>query len=101
LPSRCNADACQRRLGATEDVRAACGIRRVLVPPHLYPDQPYDTWGNPVLPNGERLKGELFHDASVQKVLAQGRVLGLFTSPKAMRLGPVPEWLPCVLALPS
>ena len=47
------------------------------MPPHLYRDQPYDKWGNPVLPNGTRLRGELFDDASVQKVLAP--VLALFT----------------------
>jgi hypothetical protein len=31
------------------------------------------------LPNGTRLKGELFYDESVQKVLTQGSVLNLFT----------------------
>lgn len=72
--------ACETTELSVEDVRIACGIRQILVPPHLYPDQPYDKWGNPVLPNGERLKGELFYDASVQKILAEGQVLGLFTS---------------------
>jgi hypothetical protein len=71
--------ACETTEISVEEVRAACGIRRVLVPPHLYVDQPYDKWGNPVLPNGQRLKGELFFDASVQKILAQAGVLGQFT----------------------
>lgn len=70
---------CETTARSVEEVRAACGIRRTLIPPHLYPDQLYDKWGNPVLVNGQRLKGELFFDASVQKVLAQGGVLGLFT----------------------
>lgn len=60
-----------------EDVRRACGITRIVVPPHLYQDQPYDKWGNPVLSNGQRVRGELFFDESVQKVLA-GK-LHLFT----------------------
>ena len=50
---------------------------KVLVPPHLYPDQIYDKWANPILPNGRRMRGELFHDQSVQKVLAN--YLHLFT----------------------
>jgi RNA ligase-like protein len=63
-----------------DELRALCGIKRVLLPPHLYVDaeQPYDKWGNPILPNGQRLRGELFDDESVQKVLAP--VLHLFTS---------------------
>jgi len=45
------------------------GVTRLLLPPHLYTDAEYDKWGNVVLPNGQRLKGELFDDESVQKVL--------------------------------
>lgn len=70
---------CEQTIISVEAVREACGIRRIVVPPHLYPDQPYDKWGNPVLANGTRLKGEIFFDLSVQKILAQGGVLGLFT----------------------
>lgn len=50
-------------------IRAAIGVEDVLLPPHLYSDQEYDKWGNPILPNGQRLRGELFHDPSVQKIL--------------------------------
>jgi hypothetical protein len=71
---------CETTEISVEDVRYAAGITRIIVPPHLYPDQPYDKWGNPVLANGQRLKGELFFDESVQKVLAQGGALGLFTN---------------------
>jgi hypothetical protein len=70
---------CEQTVISVEDVRHACRITRVVVPPHLYADQPYDKWGNPVLPNGQRLRGELFFDGSVQKVLQQGGALGLFT----------------------
>lgn len=70
---------CETTEISVEDVRHACGITKIIVPPHLYDDQSYDKWGNPVLPNGQRLKGELFYDESVQKILAQGKVLDLFT----------------------
>jgi len=58
-------------------LREAIGIGPPLLPPHLYRDQDYDKWGNPIMPNGTRLKGDLFHDESAQKALAS--VLSLFT----------------------
>jgi len=61
-----------------EEVRAAAGIEHVVLPEHLAADQRYDKWGNPILDNGQRLRGELFDDESVQKVLAP--VLHLFTT---------------------
>lgn len=60
-----------------DEIRRAAGITKVILPPHLYHDQEYDKWGNPILSNGTRLKGDLFEDGSVQKILAP--VLGLFT----------------------
>lgn len=69
---------CETTEVSVEDVRYACGIKRIIVPEHLYADQPYDKWGNPILSNGNRLKGELFFDESVQKVLRRGRVIDLF-----------------------
>jgi hypothetical protein len=63
-----------------EEIRTAAGITQVVLPPHLYPDQAYDKWGNPLLPNGQRLRGELFDDGSVQKILAAGGVLSQFTT---------------------
>lgn len=56
----------------TQSLRDLAGIRTVLLPPHLYPDEVYDKWGNVILPSGARLKGELYEDPSVQKVLKQG-----------------------------
>ncbi len=60
------------------EIRTAAGITRVLLPPHLYEDASYDKWGNGLLPNGTRLRGELFGDESVQKILRQGKVLDQF-----------------------
>lgn len=61
-----------------EQIREWAGIKAIILPSHLYPDHRYDKWGNPILDNGMRMKGELFHDASVQKVLAG--VLDQFTN---------------------
>lgn len=69
--------ACERTDISVEQVREKCGITKVVIPDHLYEDQQYDKWGNIVLPNGQRLKGELFYDLSVQKIL--NGVLDLFT----------------------
>lgn len=71
---------CEQTVISVEEVRERCAITKPIIPPHLYNDEVYDKWGNIVLPNGTRLKGELFFDESVQKVLASGNVLGLFTS---------------------
>jgi hypothetical protein len=60
------------------DLRQRCGIDRVHLPEHLCAGESYDKWGNAILPNGQRLRGELFDDESVQKILAP--VLHLFTS---------------------
>lgn len=70
--------ACEMTTISVEDVRISCGITKPIIPPHLYSDQSYDKWGNPVLVNGRRLKGELFFDESVQKIMKQGGVLDLF-----------------------
>jgi hypothetical protein len=71
--------ACERTTISVEAVREAAKITRLVIPPHLYSDQPYDKWGNPLLANGQRLKGELFFDESVQKALSEGGALALFT----------------------
>lgn len=75
LCSECHLKAESTELSCGE-IREAVGIKDVVLPPHLYRDQPYDKWGNPVLPNGTRLKGELFEDESVQKIIKP--VLSLF-----------------------
>ncbi len=57
-------------------IRAAAGITRVVLPEHLYADTDYDKWGNVLMPDGTRIRGELFYDESVQRILAP--VLHLF-----------------------
>ena len=70
---------CEQTVISVEETRSACGITKKILPPHLYEDHIYDKWGNPILSNGTRLKGELFFDESVQKILSSGNVLSLFT----------------------
>lgn len=59
-------------------IREACGIEELCIPEHFYFDIEYDKWGNIIQPSGVRLKGDLFFDESVQKILKQGGVLDLF-----------------------
>jgi hypothetical protein len=61
-----------------EKIRELAGITKKCLPEHLYDDVEYDKWGNVILPNGQRMKGELFADESVQKVIKGS--LPLFTS---------------------
>lgn len=73
---------CEQTLISVEEVREAAGITRAILPPHLYRDQRYDKWGNPIQENGLRLRGELYDDESVQKVLgdlAAFHPSGIFT----------------------
>lgn len=70
---------CERTVIPLENVRHYAGITKIIVPDQFYPEQPIDKWGNYVLENGRRTKGELFFDESVQKVLRDGGVLDLFT----------------------
>lgn len=60
-----------------DEIRTKAGITKIIIPEHLYDDLNYDKWGNIILPTGERLRGELFDDLSVQKVIQP--VLGDFS----------------------
>jgi hypothetical protein len=63
-----------------DKIRELVGIKTIVLPQHLYEDVEYDKWGNEILRNGMRIKGELFNDESVQKVLNQGNILSQFTN---------------------
>lgn len=63
---------------SVETIRENIGIVAPAIPEHFYPDEQYDKWGNIMLGNGNRTKGELFWDESVQKILKDGDVLHLF-----------------------
>ncbi len=70
---------CETTQISVEDVRAAAKITRIVVPDQFYPEQPITKWGDYVLEDGRRTRGELFYDESVQKVLAKGGVLELYS----------------------
>jgi hypothetical protein len=81
---------CEQTNISVEEARAAAGITKIVLPSHLYDDQIYTKWGDVVLADGRRLKGPLFFDESVQKVLEQGNVLDLYSPytkyPRSMHL---------------
>ncbi len=61
-----------------EEIRESAGITETLLPEHFYKNNRYDKWSNIILPDGRRLKGELFFDSSVQKILKSGNILKEF-----------------------
>lgn len=64
---------------SVETLRQKAGIAHIVVPEHIYADEVIDKWGNTILPNGMRTKGEMFDEPSVQENLREGGVLDLFT----------------------
>lgn len=60
---------CESTHISTQQLRERCWINYAHLPPHMYDDLEYDKWGNIIQPSGIRLKGELFFDESVQKVI--------------------------------
>lgn len=61
-----------------DELREAAGITEVVLPDHFYSDEKYDHWGNIILPSGMRIKGELFGEDRVQKVLKEANLFGVF-----------------------
>lgn len=55
---------------SVEFIREKAKIKTKIMPPQFYDDDVIDKWGNYVLPNGQRFRGELFDDGSVQKIIA-------------------------------
>lgn len=70
---------CEMTTISVEEVRAAAGITRIVVPDQFYPEQPITKWGDYVLEDSRRTRGELYYDESVQKILERGGVLELYT----------------------
>ena len=70
---------CEQTVITVEQVRDAAKIVKKVVPSYMYEDDVFDKWGNAILANGMRLRGPLFYDESVQKVLESGGVLDQFT----------------------
>jgi hypothetical protein len=62
-----------------DELRKAAGITTIVLPPQFEAGECIDHWGNRVLPNGQRLRGELFDDESVQLLLREAGLLDLFS----------------------
>jgi hypothetical protein len=66
-------EPCHMRCETTEipveTVRALAGITRIILPEGWDPSLRFDKWGNVLLDDGRRIKGPLFEDTGVQKVL--------------------------------
>ncbi len=73
-----------------DEIRKAAGIKITALPPWFDPEHRYDRWGNVILPNKMRVKGELFYDDYVQNLLKKAEVLDQFTKyvkfPKILHL---------------
>jgi RNA ligase len=61
-----------------DDLRRAANIAELWLPPHLYASTEYDRWGNPLMPDGSRARGELFQEPDVQAHLKRGGRLESF-----------------------
>jgi hypothetical protein len=67
----------EKTLLSCEAIREKAGITKIVLPNTFDGDEKYDKWGNIILPNGTRVKGELFWDESVSKILTD--VMDQFT----------------------
>lgn len=79
---------------SVENLRSWCGIKDVLLPPQFVQDDRIDKWGNYVLPNGSRFRGEIFDEEAVQKALALGGFLGVFLDSTKHPRTPHLPWSP-------
>lgn len=50
----------EQTLVSPEELREKCGITKFILPEQFSEGETIDKWGNPILPNGSRMKGELF-----------------------------------------
>jgi hypothetical protein len=60
---------CETTEYSVEFVRETAGITEIVLPPGFDPNTTYDKWGNLLLSDGRRIKGPLFEDTAVQKLL--------------------------------
>jgi hypothetical protein len=60
---------CETTEFSVELVREKCGIADPVLPPGFDPTTTYDKWGNVLRQDGRRIKGPLFMDTAVQKLL--------------------------------
>ncbi len=69
----------EQTLISCEEIRQAANIEEIILPAHLERGDRYTKWGDTLFADGRRAPGELFNDAAVQKALADGGALALYT----------------------
>ncbi len=72
-----------------EHIRKWCGIENIILPPDFEKDQVYTKWGDIVLSNESRIKGPLFYDENVQRILPdhiKARYIDWIKYPRTMHL---------------
>ena len=52
-----------------DKLRELANIQTVHYPEHFFDDEIYDKWGNIILPSGMRIKGELYGETNLQRIL--------------------------------
>jgi len=76
-------DPCHIKAESTEFscefIREQTGITKIVLPDGWYHDVEYTKWGDVILPNKLRMRGPLFDDDSVQKVLKIGPYYTFYT----------------------
>ncbi len=70
--------AAEMTLVSCSELREAANISEILLPDHFYIKERYDRWGNIIMPSGMRIKGELFGQENVQRIIEQAGVLSQF-----------------------
>ena len=65
---------------SVETLLDRAGLAERPLPPQLHAVEKYDRWGNPLLADGRRARGELFFQPMVQQWLERGRALPMFTA---------------------
>lgn len=83
---------CETTEISVEEVRKACGITEIVIPSYLNPNLIYDKWGNPILKNGKRAKGEMFFLDTTQKILKKGGMLNHFSDYYLEPFYPLSPW---------
>jgi len=80
----------EQTLISCDELRELAGIKSKVLPGHLDPDGTYDKWGNPYINKTTRVRGELFYNENVQKILSSANVLSDFLErvkyPKTLHL---------------
>ena len=70
----------EKTLLTCDELRSLAGIETVILPEHFCIEDRIDKWGNILMPTGVRIKGEMFFEPQVQKILQEANLLDTFSS---------------------